>query len=192
MAQMGAVAIRYNVAAYLQQLRGGLGDNQRNGSHRREQGFLFCQLGKLKASTRSLYDASWRSHRAKDKTWGECGEYGKEGRFAEKGGQQVGSVFQCSTDNEKIKAIYGNFGFWSWLRYWHLDSADYVLMMLMDKGYYDYDYEAVKEKPVLTAEDREIWSQEKLHAILGVKPKKKTLTPEELQAEVMAENKKKK
>lgn len=63
-------------------------------------------------------------------------------------------------------------------------------MMLMDKGYYDYDYETVKEKPVLTAEDREIWSQEKLHAILGVMPKKKTLTPEELQAEVMGEEKK--
>ena len=63
--------------------------------------------------------------------------------------------------------------------------------MLLDKGYYDYDYEAVKEKPVLTAEDREIWSSEKLNAILGVKPKKKTLTPEELQAEVMAEGKKK-
>lgn len=63
-------------------------------------------------------------------------------------------------------------------------------MMLMDKGYYDYDYEAEKEKSVLTAEDREIWSQEKLHTILGVKPKKKTLTPEELQAEVMAEEKK--
>lgn len=63
-------------------------------------------------------------------------------------------------------------------------------MMLMDKGYYDYDYEVVKEKLVLTAEDKEIWSQEKLHAILGVKPKKKTLTPEELQAEVMGEEKK--
>lgn len=63
-------------------------------------------------------------------------------------------------------------------------------MMLMDKGYYDYDYEAVKEKPVLTTEDKEIWSQEKLHAILGVKPKKKTLTPEELQTEVMAEREK--
>ena len=62
--------------------------------------------------------------------------------------------------------------------------------MLMDKGYYDYDYEVVKEKLVLTAEDKEIWSQEKLHAILGVKPKKKTLTPEELQAEVMGEEKK--
>ena len=187
---MGAIPIRHNVASHLQSLRGGLGDDQRHGSRRREQGFLFSQLGKLKASTRTLYKSSWRSHRAKDKTWGERGEYGKEGRFAEKGGQQVGSAFQSSTDNEKIKAIYGNYCFWSWLRYWHLDSADYVLMMLMDKGYYDYDYEVVKEKLVLTAEDKEIWSQEKLHAILGVKPKKKTLTPEELQAEVMGEEKK--
>lgn len=65
-------------------------------------------------------------------------------------------------------------------------------MMLMDKGYYDYDYEAVKEKPVLTAEDREIWSQEKLHAILGVKPKKKTLTPDEAQRIVMEEIRKEK
>lgn len=60
-------------------------------------------------------------------------------------------------------------------------------MMFMDKGY--YDYEAVKEKPELTAEDREIWSSERLNAILRVKPKKKALTPEELQAEVMEEKK---
>lgn len=62
--------------------------------------------------------------------------------------------------------------------------------MLLDKSYYDYDYEAVKEKRGLTAEEKEIWSAEKLNAILGVKPKKKTLTPEELQAEVMGEEKK--
>lgn len=61
--------------------------------------------------------------------------------------------------------------------------------MLMDKGYYDYDYNAVKEKPVLTAEDKEIWSSEKLNAILGVKPK--PLSPAELQAEVMREEEKK-
>lgn len=69
-----------------------------------------------------------------------------------------------------------------------MESADYVLMTLMDKGYYDYDYEPVKKRRVLTAEDREIWSQEKLNAILGVKPKRRTLTPEELQAEVMGES----
>lgn len=61
----------------------------------------------------------------------------------------------------------------------------------MDKGYYDYDYEVVKKKRKLTAEDREIWSAEKLNAILGVKPKKKPLTAEELQAEVMKEERKK-
>lgn len=43
-------------------------------------------------------------------------------------------------------AVYGNSGFWAWLRYWYLDSADFVTLMLMDKGYYDYDYEKPKEK----------------------------------------------
>lgn len=112
------------------------------------------------------------------------------GRYEEKGGgQQVGSLFSEATDNEKITAIYGNYNLWSWLRYWFLDTENWVTFMLLDKGYYDYDYEAVKEKRKLTAEDREIWSSEKLNAILGVKPKKKTLTAEELQAEVMAEEK---
>ena len=60
------------------------------------------------------------------------------GRYEEKGGgQQVGSFFSEATDNEKIKAIYGNYGFWSWLRYWWLDTENYVTFMLMDKGYYD-------------------------------------------------------
>lgn len=56
----------------------------------------------------------------------------------------------------------------------------------MDKGYYDYDFEAVKEKSV-SEEDREIWSSEKLNTILGVKPKKDGLTPDELQSIVMKE-----
>ncbi len=59
-------------------------------------------------------------------------------------------------------------------------------MMLMDKGYYDYDYEAVKEKRVLTAADKEIWSQDKLNAILGVAPKKH-IPPDEAQRIVMEE-----
>lgn len=57
--------------------------------------------------------------------------------------------------------------------------------MLTDKGYYDYDYEAVKKKAVLTAEEKEVWSSEKINAILGVRPKGKGLSPEELQAEVL-------
>ena len=40
--------------------------------------------------------------------------------------------------------------------------------MLMDKGYYDYDYEPVKDKPKkLTSEQKKIWSKEKLMSVLG-------------------------
>ena len=71
--------------------------------------------------------------------------------------------------------------------------------MLMDKGYYDYDYQKVKPKRKPTKEDTEIWSDDKVAAILGTAMlpngervfKKKPLTPAELQAEVMAEEKKK-
>ncbi|MDE6535196.1 MAG: hypothetical protein K2K82_04205 [Muribaculaceae bacterium] len=55
--------------------------------------------------------------------------------------------------------------------------------MLMDKGYYDYDYTEPKKKAVLNPEDREIWSAAKLDAILGVKRKSNTPpTDEEIQA----------
>ena len=64
------------------------------------------------------------------------------------------------------------------------------MMMLIDKGYYDYDYEKPKIKLRLTAEDREIWSAEKLNAILGVKPK--PITPDEMQRIAMEELKEKK
>lgn len=76
---------------------------------------------------------------------GECGKYVGRGRFAEKNGQQVTSFFESSSDNEKIKHIYGNYGFWSWLRYWYIDTANQVTMMLVDKGYYDYDFEIKKD-----------------------------------------------
>ena len=32
------------------------------------------------------------------------------------------------------------------MRYWHIDSPEYHTLLLLDKGYYDYDYEHVKEK----------------------------------------------
>lgn len=56
---------------------------------------------------------------------------------------------------------------WSWLRYWYLDSADFIALMLFDKGYYDYDYEPVKAVRKLTKEDMEIWSDDKVAAVLG-------------------------
>ena len=57
--------------------------------------------------------------------------------------------------------------------------------MLLDKGYYDYDYEPVKKKRKYVPEDKEVWSQDKLNAILGVKPRR--LSPAELQATVRGE-----
>lgn len=44
--------------------------------------------------------------------------------------------------------MYGNYGFWSWLRYWHIDSADFITAILIDKGYYDYDYERIERPKV--------------------------------------------
>lgn len=113
------------------------------------------------------------------------------GRYEEKGGgQQVDSLFAEATDNEKIKAIYGNFGLWSWLRYWFLDTENYVTFMLLDKSYYDYDYEKPSERTeaALTAAKSDDELETKLRGMgLNVRPKKKILTPEELQAEVMTE-----
>ena len=65
--------------------------------------------------------------------------------------------------------------------------------MLLDKGYYDYDYEKPSERTeaALTAAKSDDELEAKLRGMgLNVRPKKKTLTPEELQAEVMAEEKK--
>lgn len=32
------------------------------------------------------------------------------------------------------------------MRYWYIDSANFVTLMLIDKGYYDYDFEEPKHK----------------------------------------------
>lgn len=104
-------------------------------------------------------------------------------------------VGSSPTRGSKIKAIYGNYGFWSWLRYWHLDSADFV--MLMDKGYYDYDYNADYSKrreklrqlrPKSNAELQETLTRMGFGNIMA---KDTPLSPAEIQAVVMAEEKKK-
>ena len=75
------------------------------------------------------------------------------------------------------------------------------MLMFMDKGYYDYDYEPVKEKPKkLTSEQKKIWSREKLMSVLGtaidpatgrgVFEKPTPLTAEEMQRIAMEENEK--
>lgn len=105
---------------------------------------------------------------------------------------RVGSLFSEATDYDRMKAIYGNNGFWSWLRYWFLDTENYVTFMLLDKDYYDYDYEKPNDRTeaVLTAAKSDDEIAAKLRGMgLNVRSKKKPLTPEELRAEVMAEEK---
>ena len=79
------------------------------------------------------------------------------------------------------------------MRYWYIDSAAFVTLMLIDKGYYDYDYEQPKEIfKVLNA----VKNDDDLKSLLnhlGIKGQKKSkpdlkdMTMEELQAYAMAE-----
>ena len=97
-----------------------------------------------------------------------------------------------TSDNEKIKAVYGDYCFWSWLRYWHIDTPEFITLTLIDKGYYDYDYEVVK-KPVYAKHDQ---SDERIQNMMnrfgfGKVKKFDNPSPEELQAEVWKEEQKK-
>lgn len=63
--------------------------------------------------------------------------------------------------------------------------------MLLDKGYYDYDYEEAKSKSKYTGVKHEP-SKERTDYLMrrfgfGRYAEKKKLTPEELQKEIMAE-----
>lgn len=73
--------------------------------------------------------------------------------------------------------------------------------MLIDKGYYDYDFEHPKgKKRKMTKEEREVWSDEKLRSILGRAMtadgkrvfEEKPLTVDEMQRIAMEEAKDKK
>ena len=85
----------------------------------------------------------------------------------------------ASTHNERIKQAYGNFCFWSWFRYWYVDSANLVTMILMDKGYYDYDY----EQTAAPVEYREKTQEELENALsqFGIGQRPKPQSEEEIQ-----------
>lgn len=77
------------------------------------------------------------------------------------------------------------------MRYWYLDTANQVTMMLVDKGYYDYDFERVKAQAQLLWEDtvKSETETRNLLARFGIgKPKEQSI--EELQEYVMSENSK--
>lgn len=63
--------------------------------------------------------------------------------------------------------MYGNYGLWAWLRYWWLDTENYVTLMLADKSYHDYDYTEPPMKREPTTAQRQIWSDSKLASLLG-------------------------
>lgn len=164
-----------------------LRENQRHGSKQPEHKFFFSQLGYYKGSTRAFYETDWRRRKRDAEKMGSSEFAGKRGRYEEKGGgKQVGSFFDYSSDNEKIKACYGNYNFWSWLRYWFLDTENQVQLMLIDKGYYDYDYSEPSEdyKFIKQAAKTDDELMSKLSK-LGFGKAKKPNTAEELQRAVM-------
>ena len=125
-------------------------------------------MGYYKVSTRTLYEADWRRRERAAEEVGECFAAGKKGRYEEKGGgTYVGSFFKESENNEKIKAVYGNYGFWAWVRYWYIDTENIIRLLLADKGYHDYDYEEPIRKHNRTSADREIWSDDKVASVLS-------------------------
>ena len=136
--------------------------HQCDGRKQQRRGFFLGQLANYKGSTRALYEAGWRRNQAVS---GEDGE--RSGRFERESGQQVGSFFECSSDNDKIKHIYGNFGLWSWIRYWYLDTANQVTLMLIDKGYYDYDFKAVAKKQKQLLYEDTVKSEEETRSLLA-------------------------
>lgn len=97
-------------------------------------------------------------------------------------------MFDFSAHNERIKGIYGNYNFWSWLRYWYIDTANIVQMMLIDKGYYDYDFE-IETPIILVSNTRK--TKEEINQILrnfGL-PVEEQTEDEKLQEHIMMEEK---
>ncbi len=86
------------------------------------------------------------------------------------------------------------------MRYWYLDSADFITLMLVDKGYYDYDFSEPKHKKRINPSEVTILSDAEVAAELSraiipgtnkLVHEQKPLSPEQLQAEVIAEEKQK-
>ena len=72
----------------------------------------------------------------------------KDESDTDKKGRQVNSWFDVSAQNDKIKHIYGNYNFWSWFRYWYVDNVYKQTLMIIDKSYYDYDYDPKQDNSV--------------------------------------------
>lgn len=72
----------------------------------------------------------------------------KDESDTDKKGRQVNSWFDVSAHNDKIKHIYGNYNLWAWFRYWYVDNVYKQTLMIIDKSYYDYDYDPKQDNSV--------------------------------------------
>lgn len=53
-----------------------------------------------------------------------------------------------------IKEIYGNYNFWSWLKYHYIDSVVKQTIMLLDKTRIDYNYDKNNKDKVNKKRDK--------------------------------------
>ena len=85
--------------------------------------------------------------------------------------------------------MYGNYCWWSWFRYFYLDSCNLVTMILVDKGYYDYDFEKTEAYVPPVNWDDTIKTDEEVNGILamfGMSAKRgKPETDEEIQSYIL-------
>lgn len=86
--------------------------------------------------------------------------------------------------------MYGDYCFWSWFRYWYLDSVNYVTLLLLDKGYYDYDHVQPEEKKRIVTYEESVKSDEEVCNLLagfGLKQfaNKKPKTIDEIQKHII-------
>lgn len=84
-----------------------------------------------------------------------------------------------------IKEIYGNYNFWSWCRYWYIDSVVKQTLMIMDKTRVDYDNDG-KNKPKSLAKIKEEKELAEFNRMLG----KRYLSDDEIAEEIRKEKEK--
>ena len=85
--------------------------------------------------------------------------------------------------------MYGNYCWWSWFRYWYLDSCNIITMLLMDKGYYDYEFQKTEAYVPPVAWEDTVKTDEEIDGILAMfgmsANRKKPETAEEIQAHIL-------
>ena len=86
--------------------------------------------------------------------------------------------------------MYGDYCFWSWLRYWYIDSVNFVTLLLLDKGYFDYDFERSDIPTKYGSFDQTVKSEEDVQSMLAGfgfcgKKNKKPETIDEIQKHII-------